>query len=308
MKRLGMTLLAAGIGLSTPVAAAEHIAIGYTIGDSISAFAAKEEGYFAKRGLDVDLVYIALNSNIPAGIVSGSLQAGMTTVPVVLQTLEGGLNLVAFANASILDKAAAQNSGIVVRTGLNLHEPKDFVGKKVGVPGIGAVLDILFRNWLMVHGVDPSGVTYVETTLAGMGGVLRSGSVDAVIALEPVMSRMVADKSGTLLTNFAAALPDRPIAQLVYVTSRDWADAHKAELKSLQAAIAEGADFTRTHPDKAREYISKYTKLPLALLKTVNMPSMGGPLTADQMAWWYDLMQKQHMLKGTIDLQSAVVH
>ncbi len=36
-----------------------------------------------------------------------------------------------------------------------MSKPADFVGKKVGVPGIGAFLDVLFRKWLIDGGVDP---------------------------------------------------------------------------------------------------------------------------------------------------------
>ncbi len=36
-----------------------------------------------------------------------------------------------------------------------IRTAQDFVGKKVGVPGIGAFLDVLFRQWLIQSGVDP---------------------------------------------------------------------------------------------------------------------------------------------------------
>jgi len=36
-----------------------------------------------------------------------------------------------------------------VRNGITIKEPKDFVGKKVGAPGLGAFLHVLFvKCWL----------------------------------------------------------------------------------------------------------------------------------------------------------------
>jgi len=39
--------------------------------------------------------------------------------------------------------------------GITIKEPKDFVGKKVGAPGLGAFLHVLFVKWLVEKGIDP---------------------------------------------------------------------------------------------------------------------------------------------------------
>lgn len=59
--------------------------------DFTPVFAAKDKGFFEKRGLDATLTRIPLASNIPAAIVSGSLQIGMGTGSMLVQTAEAGL-------------------------------------------------------------------------------------------------------------------------------------------------------------------------------------------------------------------------
>ena len=70
--------------------------------DCASAAVAVEDGIFKKNGLDAELILIALNSNIPAALMSNSLQIGGPTPSVFLQATDGGLDLVAVAGAGQL--------------------------------------------------------------------------------------------------------------------------------------------------------------------------------------------------------------
>jgi len=55
--------------------AGEKIALGHTASDSyVAAMVAKDKGLFEKRGLDIDLQIIALNSAMPAALHAGAVQ------------------------------------------------------------------------------------------------------------------------------------------------------------------------------------------------------------------------------------------
>ena len=98
---------------------------------------------------------IGINTNIPPAIASDSIQIGGPTSPVFLQAVDGGLDLVAVAGASVMDPEESKTIAAVARTGVSIKEPKDFIGKKVGAPGIGAFLHVLFRKWLIEKGRGP---------------------------------------------------------------------------------------------------------------------------------------------------------
>ena len=68
----------------------------------------------------------------------------------------------AIDGASVMDPTQGRLIAAVARTGVAIKEPKDFVGKKVGAPGIGAFLHVLFRKWLIEKGVDPKSVNFVS--------------------------------------------------------------------------------------------------------------------------------------------------
>jgi NitT/TauT family transport system substrate-binding protein len=131
--------------LCMPALAETKITIGCTAtSDCASAMVAVDQGLFAKHGLDAKMILIGINSNIPAAILSDSIQIGGPTESVFLQAVDGGLDLVAVDGASRMDPISNQAIVAFARNGISLKEPKDFVGKKVGAPGIGAVLQVLF--------------------------------------------------------------------------------------------------------------------------------------------------------------------
>src|SRR6478609_8673050 len=100
----GLLTLAASTLLSLSVAAnaeAAKVAIGYPPAtDFLAVYVAKEKGIFDAHNIDATLTKIPIVTNIPAAIVSGSIQIGMTTVPAALQAIDGGLNLVIIAGAA----------------------------------------------------------------------------------------------------------------------------------------------------------------------------------------------------------------
>jgi NitT/TauT family transport system substrate-binding protein len=97
--------------------------------------------------------------------------------------------------------------GVMARQGVSITKPSDFIGKKIGVPGIGAVLDIMLKRYLLVNNVNPKDVTFVESGLPSHGDVLRSAAVDAVVTVDPILSRLKASGVGSLVVDLFAEMP-----------------------------------------------------------------------------------------------------
>src|SRR3984885_16170474 len=232
--------------------------------DCASAMVAVDEGIFKKHGLDAEMTPIGINSNIPAAILSNSIQIGGPTSTVFLQAVDGGLDLVAVAGASIMNPAANGSITAFVRNGITIKEPKDFVGKKVGAPGLNAFLHVLFVKWLVEKGVDPKSVNFVEVTFPTMSDIIKSGGVDAVLTAEPFVTRMLNAGLGSVGARYAVELA-RTDPIIFYAASREWADKNAATIRKFRDAIAEAAEIVNTDRDKASAAISKFTKQPLEL-------------------------------------------
>jgi NitT/TauT family transport system substrate-binding protein len=198
------------------------------------------------------------------------------------------------------------NIAAFVRNGITIKEPKDFVGKKVGAPGLGAFLHVLFVKWLVEKGVDPKAVSFVEVTFPTMADIIKSGGVDAVLTAEPFVTRMTNAGLGTVGARYGAELArTEPI--IFYAAARDWAEKNPDTIKKFRAAITEAAGIVNADRDKASASISKFTKQPIELVKAT-VPNQSEPvLKAEQLSWWIDIMSSQKMLQTKVDLNKLML-
>jgi NitT/TauT family transport system substrate-binding protein len=308
MTRFPVTAAVAAILAAGPAYAQTKVQIGCTAtSDCASAMVGIDEGIFKKHGLDAEMVLVGINSNIPAAILSNSIQIGGPTSTVFLQAADGGLDLVAVAGASIMNPTSSANIAAFVRNGITISAPKDFVGKKVGAPGLGAFLHVLFVKWLVEKGVDPKSVNFVEVTFATMSDIIKSGGVDAVLTAEPFVTRMTSAGLGTVGARYAAELArTEPI--IFYSASREWAGKNPEAVKKFRAAIAESAAIVNADREKASASISKFTKQPIELVKATPPNQPEPTLRAEQLAWWIDVMSSQKMLQTKLDLSRLILN
>jgi NitT/TauT family transport system substrate-binding protein len=306
MKKLVGVALAATV-FAGAAHAQNKLQIGCTATtDCASAMVAVDEGIFKKHGLDVEMTLIGINSNIPAAILSGSIQIGGPTSTVFLQAVDGGLDLVAVAGATVMNPISNGNITAFVRNGITIKEPKDFVGKKVGAPGLGAFLHVLFVKWLVEKGVDPKSVNFVEVTFPTMADIIKSGGVDVVLAAEPFITRMTNAGLGSIGARYAAEL-NRTEPIIFYAASRDWAEKNPDVIKKFRAAIAEAAPIVNNDREKSAASIAKFTKQTIELVKS-SPPNKSEPvLKAEQLAWWIDIMASQKMLQSKVDLNKVML-
>lgn len=233
------------------------VTVGYTAaGDFLPVFVAKEKGFFEKRGLDVNLTRIALASTVPAALMSNSVQIGTGTGPGLLQAVEGGLDLVAVSGAARQKRDNATVS-VVARKEANISAPADFKGKKVGVPGLNSVIDVVFRKWLKQKGVAVESVSLVEAPFPQMNDMLRGGTVDAVAVLEPFRSKIIADGNGVKVADYFSEVKDGMVFGF-WIATRAWVENNAAAVKSFREASLEAVNFIRANPDEAKNIETKY--------------------------------------------------
>jgi NitT/TauT family transport system substrate-binding protein len=301
MRRRQLLAGAAAAGALTALPAraqSAKITFGYTaVTDFASVFVAAEEGFFKKRNLDVELKFIPLNSTIPAAVQADSLQIGGPTPSVFLQSVDGGLDHVVLAGGGVTTKSFT-GFGLVARAGSGIKTAQDCVGKKIGVPGLGAFLHVTFRGWLKSQGVDYRKVNFVEAAFPQHGDLLRGGTLDAVISADPFMSRITESGMGYVASYYATFLPEGQ-PTIIYTARRDWAQKNPQVTRAFQQAVQEAAAFMGkpANSDKVRAAIGKYIKLPPEVLAKAQISPPGPVVSEKQLAYWVNLMKEQEMLK-----------
>ncbi|MGK6310790.1 ABC transporter substrate-binding protein [Variovorax sp. DT-64] len=311
MKRrtLLSALAAASAAAALPARAQPNpkIVFGYTaVSDFASVFVAAEEGYFRKRNLDVELKFIPLNSTIPAALQSDSLQIGGPTPSVFLQAVDGGLDLVLVAGGGLTSKTIT-GFGLVARAGSGIKNPQDCVGKKIGVPGLGAFLHVTFRAWLKDSGVDYRKVNFVEASFPQHADLLRGGSVDAVVSADPFMSRITESGAGYVASYYSTFLPENN-QTIVHAAKREWVAKNPGAARAFRESLVEAAAFMQQPKNdaKVRAAIGKYIKLPPEVLAKIQISPPGATVSEKQLGYWVGLMKDQDMLKTPIDVAKLI--
>lgn len=312
MKRrtLIASLAASPAILSYPVSAqaVTKIAYGYSaVTDFATVFIGADEGLFAKRGLEVEPKFIPLNPTIIPGIESGSLQMGGPTPSGYLQAVDGGLDHVVLGGGGGFSKAYTELA-VVGRVGANIKTPADFVGKKVGVPGLGALLQVTFRQWLKLNGVDHRQVVFIEAPFPQHADLIRGGSLDAVVTAGPFMARILESGSGKVVSYYATFLPEG-YPTILHTAKRDWVKQNPGVHKAFRDTIIEAAAWMKLPKNDARmrEIIAKYLKTPPAIAARMQISPPLPVVTVPQLQWWVGLMREQQMLKGSPALDTLIV-
>jgi NitT/TauT family transport system substrate-binding protein len=298
------TALAMAIALASPASAQTKLRVPHVAAsDSVSMVIAKEQGFFKKRGLDVEIIPGPNGSNFPAALVSGTAEIAAVTTPVLLQANAGGIDLVIVAAGSASTKDS-RTLAALVRPGSGIASVKDFTGHKVGVGSVGGFLAILFQDWLQRNGVDPARVPLLEAPFPQMGNLLGNATFDAAVVPEPMISR-IGEQTGAKPIYFAAEFPELPV--IIYIATREWAESHKPTVEAFAAALREGMAFAQAHPDEMRAAIGRSTGLPAELIKKIALPTLRATIQPHDLQAFAAILQAHGQLPGKIDAAKLVM-
>jgi NitT/TauT family transport system substrate-binding protein len=285
---------------STSATAQTKVNIGFSpAADFTPVFAGKDKGFFEKRGLDVTLTRVPLASNIPSAIVAGSLQIGMGTGSMLVQTAEAGLGLVAITGASRVVKTNSVVS-LVARSGENIKTAADLKGKKVGVPGLNSMLHVLFQKWLLDNKIALAQVTMIEAPFPQMRDMLKGGTIDAAIAIEPFRARILSDNTGFRVADYVSEIQEDVLAAF-WMTKSDWAQSNPQAIRAFREAYEEALAYCVQNPEEARALQIKYLGFPSPII-----PSYSTRLNAADLELFEKAGRQVGMLRQPVDVTKLV--
>ncbi|MBT9508295.1 ABC transporter substrate-binding protein [Rhodoferax sp.] len=149
---------------------------------------AEQLGYFKAEGLEVEISDFAGGSRALQAVVGGSAD-------VVSGAFEHTINLQSKGQkyqAFVLQGRAPQISmGISPKTMPNYRTVTDLKGKKIGVSAPGSSTNMVANLILSRAGLKPGDVSFIGVgTAAGALTAFRSGQIDAMSNIDPVMTML----------------------------------------------------------------------------------------------------------------------
>ena len=283
---------------STPVAAAAPLAVAEPAVDLVEAsfgyvpvtnfapvFVAKELGYFAEQGLDVEAVAFAGGSEMIAELATGRLDAGMGGAgPGLFNAIDRDFPIKVIAPGHsegnpvatplVVSKRACESGAV--------RSVADLRGKKVAINAPGAteywLSQALSTGGLTIADIDLETIAFSDAVTA-----LGSGAIDAAMLGEPTAT--LAEQNG-FGVRLATDFPVQDITPTVVYANTDFL-ANEADVATkLMAGYLKACRTIMEHglrnPTIAA-IVAQYTSLPVELITSSVAPlfSVDGTLDLD---------------------------
>ncbi|MBL6931720.1 MAG: ABC transporter substrate-binding protein [Rhodospirillales bacterium] len=243
---LTFLILIAATLISLPVQAADKMTVlldWFVNPDHAPLIVAREKGYFADAGLDVELIAPADPNDPPKLVAAGKADIAVSYEPQLHVQVEQGLPLVRIGTLV----ATPLNSLVVLKDG-PIKSIADLKGKKVGY-SIGGFEDAILGKMLSSAGMGLKDVTLVNVNFSLSPSII-SGQVDAVIGAfrNFELNQMdIVGKPGKAFYPEEEGVP--PYDELILVANKS--SLGDARLRRFLDGVEKGTQFLINHPDEA---------------------------------------------------------
>ncbi len=215
-------------------------------------FVAKEKGYFAEEGIDLDIKQPA-NESTSDLIINNKAPMGVYFQDYMTSKLAKGAPITAIA--AIIEN---NTSGIITNKNLNINSPKDLEGHRYGTWDIPIEKEML--SFIMQKdGGDLSKVELVPNTDDNSITPISNGVFDAA-PVYYAWDKVMADNLG-IGTNFfyyRDYAPELNFYSPVIIANNDYLKENKDEVKKILKAIKKGYQYAIENPKEAAEILIKY--------------------------------------------------
>lgn len=180
-------------GASARAQALEKTKVSIAVGGKASFYylplsIAEFKGFYKAEGLDVEISDFAGGSRALAAVVGGSADVVSGAYEHTINLQQKGQMFQAFV---LQGRAPQMAIGVSSKTMAGYKSVADLKGKKIGVSAPGSSTNMMASYMLANAGLKASDVSFVGVgTGAGAVTALRSGQIDAISNVEPVMTML----------------------------------------------------------------------------------------------------------------------
>ena len=211
--------------------------------DHAPIFVAQERGYFAARGLDVEIIAPADPNDPPKLVAAGRADIAVSYQPQLYVQVAAGLPLTRFGTLI----ATPLNTLLVLEDG-PVKSIADLKGRKIGF-SVGGFEDALLRAMLARHGLSLDDITLVNVNFS-LSPALLAGQVDAVIGAYRNFELNQMDIEGYRGRAFYVEEHGVPsYDELILVANPEHMD--RAVLRRFLDALEDGVQYLVNHPEES---------------------------------------------------------
>ncbi|SCF08010.1 ABC transporter substrate-binding protein [Micromonospora chokoriensis] len=222
------------------------------VGRDAFAWVAREKGYFAEVGIEVDIKEGAGNQQNLTALKSGQVQFGaLDFTGAVIQAGKGEFTdwraVAAVHQQTLISVMTTKDTTITT--------PKDLRGKTIAT-GSGSVTELLFPAYARLAGLDPATVKIEGVQPTALNGLMASRRVDALGTF--LLSRgalQTAARKDVVVLPYSDYLPD--LFGNAIITTPSLISKDPDLVQRFTKAALKGLAYSIEHPDEAATILNK---------------------------------------------------
>ena len=270
--------------------------------DTVPAVIAEREGFFRQEGLDVKLKLVQIGPATTSSIVTGAAQFSQSNYVTLIEARSRGIPVEIVAEAT---RGTPQFSSVVVLPNSPIRAPKDLVGKRVAVPGIGTIGQLVIEVWMKAHGLNYNAIKWVQMPFQNMGAALQEHQVDAAWVGEPFVTILKKTLHVRLiLPGFIGPTAGLPLA--AFATSESYAKAHPGIVNGFKKAIEQAEALAAKDPSLVRAALPTYTAITPKLAQEIGLEEYPTTTSVAAIERVATFMREVGLLKAPVDVASMV--
>jgi NitT/TauT family transport system substrate-binding protein len=197
-RTLSSAFLAAVLGLLAAAALAqapEKKAITIAMGGKslyyLPLTIAEKMNFFRDEGLDVTIADFAGGSKAAQALLGGSADVAAGSYEYAITLKAKGMDIVGIV---LLGRYSGMALAIDKKKAATYKTPRDLKGYTVGLTAPGSSTHMFLNTILVKNGLQPADVSVVGVgTTSGAIAAVQKGSIDAIVNLDPVISKLERD-------------------------------------------------------------------------------------------------------------------
>jgi NitT/TauT family transport system substrate-binding protein len=283
-----------------------HVGMIPTI-DSAPFYIAVSQGFFTQEGLTVDTTPTTGGAVGIPGVISGALDITSGNVVSTVLAASRGLDIITVAPASKIRANDPDLAALVAPKASGIKSGHDLEGKTMAVNTRNNVLWLYGRAWVRKMGGDPEKVTMKEVPSPQMLDALKGHQVDVAFMVSPFLNGGLADPAFERIGQpYQQVQPGVDVGQ--YDATSAFVRQHPTEIAAFLRALRKGAAWynANRHSAALAEIISGYSKMPIELVKKIDLPEAPTLIDVPQIDRTIAIMRQEGLLTAPIEAAKVV--
>lgn len=231
-------------------------------------YIAQAEGYFAKQGLDVELVEFTRQADIIPALITKQIDVtGLAVDAALLSAIHQATDLKIVADKGVIDANAKCSYGgflanIDLITSGDLNNPESITEKTFIFPP-ASQFEYMLDQALLPFGLNTSAVTTAYMTTPTIFEAFQTGELDVAHTPEPWLSRIVATGKAEIWHSYEDLNPGGQLAVIIFGPSVIQENTEAGD-RFMAAYLQAVQQYNQGKTDRNIELMAEFTKSDLA--------------------------------------------